>query len=129
MPEHGRLLPVAALILTIAAAAVFAGCTSSSNPGVTPSPASTVAGGTGAITIQNFTFSPTTLTVPAGSTVTWTNLDTADHAIASDSGSPVSFFSSSLPQGGTFRFTFTSPGTYSYHCSIHPSMKGTVVVT
>jgi plastocyanin len=66
--------------------------------------------------------------VKAGTTVTWTNNDGATHAIASDTGDPAAFSSDPISSGATYSFTFTQPGTYAYHCSIHPSMKGTVIV-
>ena len=79
-----------------------------------------------AVTIQNFAFIPASVTVPAGTTVTWTNQDSAPHQVASDTGA---FSSITLGQGGKYSFTFTSPGTYPYHCSIHTFMKGTITVT
>jgi amicyanin len=96
-------------------------------PGDTSSssaPAAPVAGN--AVTIDNFKFDPATLTVPVGSTVTWTNKDEEPHTIAAKDGS---FHSSSLDTKGTYSFTFTKPGSYDYICSIHPFMTGTVVVT
>jgi plastocyanin len=78
------------------------------------------------ITIQNFTFSPASVTVPLGSTVTWTNLDAAAHQISSDTHA---FLGNPLSQGSSYSFTFMSRGTFPYHCAIHPSMKGTVTVT
>jgi plastocyanin len=54
-------------------------------------------------------------------------MDSAPHQIASDT---MAFTGSqTLGQGGTYSFTFTTPGTYSYHCAIHPFMKGTIIVT
>jgi nitrite reductase (NO-forming) len=72
-------------------------------------------------------YSPATITVVIGvnNTVTWTNNDDATHTITADDGS---FDSGFLNQGQTWSYTFTTPGTYSYHCSIHPWMKGTVIV-
>jgi plastocyanin len=78
------------------------------------------------VSISNFAFNPSTLTVKAGETVTWTNQDSATHTILSDSGNEIS--SSSLGQGQTYSHTFNQSGTYSYHCSIHPSMKATIIV-
>ncbi len=94
-------------------------------PAVT-TPAST--GGSGAITIKNFAFDPGTLTIRTGTTVTWTNQDGAQHQIASDSGSSVPFKSSPLSTGASYQFTFTTPGIFTYHCAIHPSMQATVIV-
>jgi amicyanin len=87
-------------------------------------PAAPVAGN--AVTIDNFKFDPATLTVPVGSTVTWTNKDEEPHTIAAKDGS---FHSPTLDTKGTYSFTFANPGTYDYICSIHPFMTGTVVVT
>jgi plastocyanin len=80
------------------------------------------------IAIKNFAFDPSTQTVKSGAAVMWTNLDGAPHAIVFDIGSPVTYSSGSLPPGSSYLLSFTQPGTYTYHCSIHPSMKGTIVV-
>jgi amicyanin len=98
--------------------------TSSSSSSSSTGPAAPVAGN--AVTIDNFKFDPATLTVPVGSTVTWTNKDEEPHTIAAKDGS---FHSPTLDTKGTYSFTFTNPGTYDYICSIHPFMTGTVVVT
>jgi len=79
------------------------------------------------VTIQNFAFSPATLTIPAGTTVVWTNKDTAPHTVTVRSG-PVTFSSPNLQQGDTFTYTFTQPGTYSYYCAVHPNMTASVTV-
>lgn len=76
-----------------------------------------------AVTIQNFAFNPGTLTVKQGATVTWTNQDSTVHKIKSDT-----FNSPNLSQGDTFKFVFTTKGSYDYSCSIHPSMTGKIVV-
>jgi amicyanin len=78
-------------------------------------------------TIQNLAFSPNPITITVGSTVTWTNRDGAPHTVTADDGSWGS--TSTLGQGGTYSHVFASPGSYTYHCAIHPFMKGTVVVT
>jgi plastocyanin len=78
-----------------------------------------------AAAIQNFAFSPNPITIALGSTVTWTNLDGVAHTVTADDGS---WGSSTLGQGGTYSHVFTSPGSYTYHCAIHPYMTGTVVV-
>jgi plastocyanin len=65
--------------------------------------------------------------------VTWTNQDPTDHPIVNDAQGSFAqgaiFSSSSLPKGASYSFKFDSPGTYPYHCTVHPSMKGTVIVT
>lgn len=95
------------------------------------------------VTIQDFSFTPETLTVTAGARVTWTNAGPSTHTVTSDGGT---FNSGALAApnggngyggataGGVFQFTFSTPGTYPYHCSIHPPASypafiGTVVVT
>ena len=77
--------------------------------------------------IANFAFSPSVITVKKNTKVTWTNNDSVPHTVTSDSGTLLS--STTLNTGDTYSFTFTQTGTYSYHCTIHPMMKGTVVVT
>jgi plastocyanin len=81
---------------------------------------------TDAVGIKNFAFSPATITVPAGSTVVWTNDDSIQHDITFDGGGIVS---SVLNHNDTFSHTFSTVGTYHYICSIHPFMHGTVIVT
>lgn len=78
-----------------------------------------------AVKIDNFTFSPTTLTVTAGTTVRWTNKDDVPHTVVS---SDKAFKSNTLDTDQEFTYTFTQPGTYSYFCSLHPKMTATVVV-
>jgi plastocyanin len=82
---------------------------------------------TAGVTVQNFAFSPTPITINVGDTVTWTNMDTTAHTATSDTAG---VFNLSLPaSGGSGSFTFETAGTYTYHCAIHPSMLGTVIVT
>jgi plastocyanin len=78
------------------------------------------------VKIEGFAFSPSQITVKAGTTITWTNLDSAGHTVVSDTGV---FESANLAQGDTFSFTFNTAGTFPYHCGVHASMKGTVIVT
>ena len=79
-----------------------------------------------AVSIDNFTFGPPSLTVKAGTTVTWTNRDDIPHGIASSNNA----FSKSkaLDTDDSYSFTFATPGTYQYFCYIHPHMVGTIVV-
>jgi plastocyanin len=77
------------------------------------------------VTIQSFSYSPETITVKKGTTVTWTNTDTDDHSATADDGS---FDTGLLSTGGTGSVTFTEVGSHTYHCSTHPNMTGTVVV-
>lgn len=82
-----------------------------------------------AVTIENYAFNPANITVKKGTTVTWTNNDTAEHNVefdekpsTGDQEGPL------LAQGETYRFTFDTVGTFSYICSPHPYMKGSVTV-
>jgi amicyanin len=79
-----------------------------------------------AVTIDNFFFTPATLTVKAGTTVTWTNKDDIPHGI----GSANNAFKKSpaLDTDDSYSFTFATPGTYQYFCYLHPKMVGTIVV-
>lgn len=77
------------------------------------------------IKIDNFTFTPTSITVPVGSTVRWSNHDDIPHTVVSEDKS---FMSKALDTDDNFSFTFTKPGTYSYYCSIHPRMTGKIIV-
>ncbi|MGD0930309.1 MAG: cupredoxin family copper-binding protein [Candidatus Korobacteraceae bacterium] len=78
-----------------------------------------------AVKIDNFTFSPATITVPVGTTVRWTNHDDIPHTVVSDDKT---FKSKALDTDEQFTYTFTKAGTYNYFCSIHPKMTGVVVV-
>lgn len=88
-------------------------------------PAAVVANASGKISIKGFKFNPASVTVALGETVVWTNDDTAPHTITADAGQ---FDSGSLAPGQSFAMPPLNPGTYAYHCKIHPSMKGTVTV-
>jgi plastocyanin len=77
------------------------------------------------VKIDNFTFAPATLKVAVGTQVTWTNRDDEPHTVVSNDGSVKS---KALDTGEKFTFTFSKPGSYPYFCSVHPQMKGTVVV-
>jgi len=79
-----------------------------------------------AVTIADFSFSPVSLTVSAGTTVTWTNNDSTAHTVTLDDGSAAS---GDIAGGATFQHTFTTAGTFTYHCRIHPTMTATIVVT
>ena len=78
-----------------------------------------------AVKIDNFTFSPATITVPVGTTVRWTNHDDIPHTVVSDDKT---FKSKALDTDEQFTYTFTKAGTYNYFCSIHPKMTAVVVV-
>ena len=70
-------------------------------------------------------FQPGRITIKAGDSVTWSNNDSRDHTVTASNGS---FASGNIKPGGGFSFRFPKPGTYPYSCSLHPRMKGTIVV-
>jgi len=78
-----------------------------------------------AVKIDNFSFGPAAVTVPVGTTVTWTNQDDIPHTVVSTDGV---FKSKALDTDDKFSFVFNKPGTYSYFCSIHPKMTGQIIV-
>ena len=78
------------------------------------------------VKIDNFSFGPMTMTVAAGTTVTWTNDDDVPHTVVSDD--KTTFKSKALDTGEHFSYTFLKPGKYPYFCSVHPKMVAEVVV-
>lgn len=127
-----------AMLLLLAACGTSAGGGTTSNPTPTtvPTPTATTApsptaasGNTMMVSVINgsngFAFSPASLTVAVGTTVTWQNTTSAPHTVSSDDGKT---FDGMLNTGGTFSFTFTKAGTYAYHCNIHPYMKAMIIV-
>ena len=83
-------------------------------------------GPTSTVSIDNFSFGPQTLTVKAGTTVTWINRDDIPHGLASSNNAFKR--SAALDTDDSFSFTFTTPGTYQYFCYLHPHMVGSIVV-
>ena len=75
--------------------------------------------------IDNFTFNPQKLTIKSGTTITWTNRDDIPHTVAAVDRE---FKSKALDTGDAYSFTFATPGSYQYFCSLHPHMSGTIVV-
>lgn len=113
-------------ILAVISILILSGCTQKTqqnNQQVTPEnkPTSNTAQ---SITIESFKFNPETVTIKKGSTVTWINKDSAPHTATSQN----SFDSGTLSKGQTFTFTFKQEGTFNYICSIHPYMKGKIIV-
>jgi plastocyanin len=114
-------------------AAVSCGAAPTSTPGTNAQVKPTGTGATpgpdfkpAAVEIKGFAFNPATVTVPVGTTVTWTNNDPSTHTVTSSQGNVLN--SPNLPQGGTFSYTFNQKGTFEYHCAIHTSMTGKVIV-
>lgn len=98
-----------------------------STKNITPTPVTseTSIPGNISVSIANFAFNPSTLTVPALTEVTFINNDSTTHTITADDGS---FDSGQIAPGKSYTHAFEQPGTFNYHCSIHTTMKGVVVV-
>ncbi len=107
------------VLLFLAAAAIMTSVPSLADTMASSTPTATQ------IQIDNYTFKPASITIPVGATVTWKNLDDDPHTATADDGS---FNSKGLAQGDTYSHTFTKPGTYHYHCTVHPFMQATIVV-
>ena len=88
-------------------------------------PATAATGEGVAVDIRDFAFGPATLEIPVGTTVTWTNGDSAAHTVVDDGGA---FASDGLLRGDTFSYAFEETGSFPYHCGFHPFMKATVTV-
>ena len=95
------------------------------NSTTTPTQTQTLVVGQNTISIKNMNFEPANLEVSKGTTITWTNNDSVAHTVTSDNGK---FESGQLAAGKTFEFTFNEVGSFSYHCSNHPTMKATIAV-
>jgi plastocyanin len=118
---------ISAMLLAVAAcqAGASPAAQTPAAPGATEATPPPAGAGSSA-TIKDLAFEPADLTTAVGGQVTWTNMDGVAHTVTLDDGS---VDSGNLQNGATFSHTFTSAGTFAYHCNIHPSMKGTVTVS
>ena len=96
-----------------------------SSPGLAEDPNNAAATPAVTVSMDHSTFIPSEITVAPGTTVTWVNAETMPHAVVDLNKA---FRSKTLVKDGTFSFTFTTAGDYNYLCSIHPNMKGKVIV-
>jgi plastocyanin len=119
MPAIRRLALRAGLLSGLAAATACPGFPAAAAETAAAPAAATV------VRIDNFAFAPATLTVPVGTTVTWVNDDDAPHAVAEKDRR---FKSKPLDTDDEFTYTFSSPGSFEYFCTLHPHMVGTIVV-
>jgi plastocyanin len=132
-----KILPIIIVIVLVALAAVVAlgrnKPETSTNNTSQPSNASstndttTQPVNTDSVSIKDMTFSPASITVKKGTTVTWTNQDGTSHTVTADGDNGPE--SGTLTDGKSYSFTFNSAGTFTYHCNFHSSMQGTVTVT
>lgn len=88
--------------------------------------ASPVAGPGCSVDIRNISFQPAVIQISVGETVTWENYDDVSHTVTGDNNE---FDSGKLSKGQKFSHTFTTAGTFTYHCNVHPTMKGTIIVS
>lgn len=121
-----RYAAVGATMLALTSGLAACGSAKSSGSAGSGSSCRAISGATAKVSISNFAFHPSCISVKVGTSVTFTNTDSVAHtATASRSGG---FDSGDLNKGQTFSHTFTAPGTYSYICSIHQYMHGTIQV-
>jgi serine protease Do len=113
------------LVLGLMLSGLLLGITSCSGTAQAPSPLAALPTPTDKVVVQNSAFTPSSNVVTVGASVTWTNRDQESYFITEDNQS----FAFSLPAGGSFKLTFTDAGVFNYHCQIHPSMQGTVIVS
>ena len=137
--KRGLLPGLFCLVLVVVVAVAMVGCgggttttsaaaqvtTTTGGSATTSGPATTTASGGASVDLKNLAFAPASITIKVGDTVTWTNSDSMTHTVTGDKSE---FDSGNLDSGKTFSFTFKTAGTFTYHCTIHPSMTGTVVV-
>lgn len=118
------------LTVPLAAVAVLSGVLSACGEDGTiddePADPGAAAGDT--VTAASFAFDPSELTVPAGTTVTFVNEDSARHTFTSGDGEPDGTFDLEAGEGESAEFTFDDAGTYPFFCQVHPSMTGTITV-
>jgi plastocyanin len=118
----------AAFVVPLTCVVGAAGCASStSDTTATTTTADSTA--SGRVEIVDYDFSPTTITVKVGESVSWADRDTSDHWVVSSPSSPSTFDLGRQSTGSTVNFTFGAPGSYPYFCKLHNYMKGTVVVS
>src|ERR1035437_5565060 len=107
---------------------IIANSCSKSSDGTPTTTTTTTTGstpGTNEVWMKNLAFTPSSKTVAVGTTITWTNKDTDTHDVTNSTGL---FQSTSLGLGGTFSFQFNTAGTYTYRCTFHSGMTGTIIV-
>lgn len=123
---HSSLKALALIGLISLLLAACGGAQAATQPASQPATTPSLSASEARVTIQGFAFDPAELTVKVGTTVTWTNQDGTTHTITSDDAV---WDSGRVSPGGTYIRVFDKVGSFSYHCSIHTSMKGTIVVT
>lgn len=120
------------VLVALSSLVILSGCTRNEMPEESTNTMESISGDTAnnngaetvTVNVQNFQYTPKTITIKAGDTVTWVNNDVVRHTATSNDG----VFDGDLPSKGSYSYTFTEAGTYPYYCAPHPTMKGTVIV-
>ena len=128
-----KLLPIVAIVLVVAGGAILltrkhSPTDNTSNMSNMGSNSNSTAVTTDKVSISNFSFSPSSITIKKGTTVTWSNHDGVAHTIVETDGKSGPN-SQNVGSGEAYSFTYNTVGMFAYHCSIHPEMTGTVTVT
>lgn len=139
---RGTVLSRSLLVLTAVLALLLAGCSKSTGvaPSTSPPVSAAPSGNTATVKTSGLTFMPDSLTVPAGTTVTWEDTDGIPHTVTTGtytvdssgvrtSQTPDGMINKPLTTGQNVTFTFDKPGTYTYYCAIHPGMNAKIIVT
>jgi plastocyanin len=112
-------------LIFVLAIAICGSCDKKDSDDNAPASPSTSGPGANEVWMQNNAFTPSSITVSAGTTIKWTNKDNMAHTVTSDNGL---FDSGNIAAGGTYTRQFTTAGSYPYRCTLHSGMIGTVVV-
>lgn len=119
-----RIFRLAFITTALAIASSCGGGSSPTSPSTGGNSGTPITIVNGAQVLTTTAYSPNPLTVSVGTTVTWTNKDSTTHTATSDTGA----FNGTVAPNAQFSFTFANAGTFTYHCSLHPNMVGSVVV-
>jgi plastocyanin len=145
MKKNETVLSISVLLVLVIVSCVIAGCMTSqpgqgtaatttgaaqqTTPVLSTSVAPTEKPVTGSvITIKNNDFQPAYIEINPGTTITVTNQDTVSHLLASDTGAPESFRTDKIPPGGSYTFTLTKSGYYTFQCILTPGRAGTIII-
>ena len=120
-----KKLPKISMLLAILIVSLIVGCSKDSSNPYAPSTPAPAAVPPNTVLMSGMAFSPGTLTIPKNTTVTWRNNDGVTHTSTSDSGV---WDTGNIPAGGSKTTTFANAGTFTYHCTYHSMMTGTIIV-
>lgn len=131
---RSALIAIIVIIVVAIGAAAALNHNSKNNTANTPATSTTTPStsnqkpASGTVNIKDMMFTPSQISVQKGATVTWTNNDSVAHTVIDDLSNVGGPSSGEIQPGSTYSFTFDKTGSFQYHCSIHPSMRGTIVV-